>query len=302
MPALDVIVPDRWCAFRRVFGACIMQPTSGSRECGFETRRDLPDGIFRGLRKNLVDAARPSDDDCSRAMAFVAWSVERGIGRFSCFNNFGAAMKILLVLPLLFALAGDDPEAAKAQRERLYKLHLGDALEFTIYRDADRHEPLEFRKQPIYVWTNVVRVAHQDGLVFLWTSRGVPRRSGRSFRRRTGQCGGSRTSSTRSRWERCTSTAGGRTTPLGHSAGLASSLCRSRALRPRPLRPRNGWGRCGRWHASFRRRPAMRRDNRYTLRLLSQPLYRYESTDPEVLDGALFAFVTSAGTDPECFW
>jgi hypothetical protein len=33
------------------------------------------------------------------------------------------------------------------------------------------------------------------------------------------------------------------------------------------------------------------------LRLLAQPLYRYESTLPEVLDGALFTFVT--GTDPE---
>lgn len=33
------------------------------------------------------------------------------------------------------------------------------------------------------------------------------------------------------------------------------------------------------------------------LRLLTQPLYRYESTDPEVLDGGLFAFVE--GTDPE---
>jgi hypothetical protein len=43
-------------------------------------------------------------------------------------------------------------------------------------------------------------------------------------------------------------------------------------------------------------------DNRYTLRLLPQPLYRYESTDPEVLDGALFAFVTSAGTDPEALF
>ena len=81
-------------------------------------------------------------------------------------------MKNILVLPLLFALVGDDPEAAKAQRERLYKLHLGDVLEFTIYRDAARKEPLEFRKQPIYVWTNPVRTANQDGLVFLWTSRG----------------------------------------------------------------------------------------------------------------------------------
>src|SRR5204863_4925247 len=33
------------------------------------------------------------------------------------------------------------------------------------------------------------------------------------------------------------------------------------------------------------------------LRLVSQPLYRYESSSPDVVDGALFTFVT--GTDPE---
>ncbi len=33
--------------------------------------------------------------------------------------------------------------------------------------------------------------------------------------------------------------------------------------------------------------------------MLPKPLYRYESTDPSVLDGALFSFVTSAGADPE---
>ena len=37
----------------------------------------------------------------------------------------------------------------------------------------------------------------------------------------------------------------------------------------------------------------------WELRLLPQPLYRYESTDPDVLDGALFTLVSSAGTDPE---
>ena len=41
------------------------------------------------------------------------------------------------------------------------------------------------------------------------------------------------------------------------------------------------------------------KERRWELRLLPQPLYRYKSTDPDVLDGALFAFVTSAGTDPE---
>lgn len=35
------------------------------------------------------------------------------------------------------------------------------------------------------------------------------------------------------------------------------------------------------------------------LRLLTQPIYRYESTDPAVIDGALFAFVE--GNDPEVF-
>ena len=38
-------------------------------------------------------------------------------------------------------------------------------------------------------------------------------------------------------------------------------------------------------------------DNRSELRLLPQPLYRYESTAPELLDGAMFAFVQA--TDPE---
>ena len=42
-----------------------------------------------------------------------------------------------------------------------------------------------------------------------------------------------------------------------------------------------------------------REDVFWELRLLTQPVYRHASTDPEVLDGALFAFVK--GTDPEVF-
>ena len=38
---------------------------------------------------------------------------------------------------------------------------------------------------------------------------------------------------------------------------------------------------------------------RQELRLLPQPIYRYQSTDPDVLDGAMFTFVF--GTDPEIF-
>ena len=42
-----------------------------------------------------------------------------------------------------------------------------------------------------------------------------------------------------------------------------------------------------------------KQDDRWKLRLLPHPLYRYESTDPDVVDGALFTLVSSAGTDPE---
>jgi hypothetical protein len=42
-----------------------------------------------------------------------------------------------------------------------------------------------------------------------------------------------------------------------------------------------------------------RKDVTRALRLLTQPIYRYQSTDPNLLDGALFAFVE--GTDPEVF-
>ena len=43
----------------------------------------------------------------------------------------------------------------------------------------------------------------------------------------------------------------------------------------------------------------MNADGPWQLRLLPQPLYRYGSDDGTVLDGALFAYVWTRGTDPE---
>jgi hypothetical protein len=41
------------------------------------------------------------------------------------------------------------------------------------------------------------------------------------------------------------------------------------------------------------------RKQRWELRLLPQPLYRYEKPPSDLIDGALLALVTDAGTDPE---
>ncbi len=208
-------------------------------------------------------------------------------------------MNLVIVLPLLLALPGaDDPESAKALRERLLKLHQGDALEFTMYRGATRKEPIEFRKDPVYVWTNPVRLS-QQGAVFVWTSRGRPEAIATIF-----------------------SSGGGGMRGIAHefhSLSLRELKVERQGEHKHYWRPR-GPGielvpidgapapagspaqRLGQMRALARAFSASTRDrnnNRYELRVLPQPLYRYESTDPDVVDGALFALVTSAGTDPE---
>jgi hypothetical protein len=208
-------------------------------------------------------------------------------------------MNFTIGLVLFFAVGVDEPEAARAQRERLFKLHQGDALEYTIYRDASQKQKLELRKEPVYVWTNPVRTTQQDGLVFIWTSRGRPEAIGTIF----------------------SSAAGGErginhelhslslSTLDVHRAGTHKHLWTPRVagielapIEGAPIPARSAAQRLGQMRALAREFSAATRDsqdNRWELRLLAQPLYRYASTDPEVLDGALFAFVTSAGTDPE---
>jgi len=208
-------------------------------------------------------------------------------------------MNLTIVLSLVLTLAQGESEAARTQRERLLKLHLGDALEYTMYRDASQKEKLEFRKEPVYVWTNPVRAAQQDGVVFIWTSRGRPEAIGTIFSNPAGEIRG--------------------ITHEFHSLSLGTLHVTRRGRHENlwnPRRPgielapiegapppaRAAAQRLLQMRAMAREFSASTRDakdRRWELRLLAQPLYRYESTDPDVLDGALFAFVTSAGTDPE---
>jgi len=208
-------------------------------------------------------------------------------------------MNLSFVLPLLLALAQGESEAARTQRERLLKLHLGDALEYTIYRDASQKEKLEFRREPVYVWTNPVRASQQDGVVFIWTSRGRPEAIGTIFssvgsgKRGVNHEFHSLSLSTLDVTRRGTHDA------LWRPASPGIELT---PIEGAPPPARSAAQRLAQMRAMAREFSAATRDaqdKRWELRLLSQPLYRYESTDPEVVDGALFAFVTSAGTDPE---
>ena len=174
-----------------------------------------------------------------------------------------------------------------------------EAAGYTIYRDASRKERVELRREPVYVWTNPVRVGGQDGAVYVWTCRGRaevlgtffsypatgPRRLSHEFHSLSlSVLDVERQGTHPSTW-----------TPLAPGIEIAP-------IPGAPVPGRSAPQRLSQMRTLTHDFSASTKDKdetRWELRLLPHPLYRYESTDPDVVDGALFAFVTSAGTDPE---
>jgi hypothetical protein len=206
---------------------------------------------------------------------------------------------ILLVAPLGQQAVenAQKEQAAKARSQRLLELHTDDAASFSIFRDVARTQKVELRREPVYRWTNPTRVGGQTGEVFVWTYRGRPEVVGSIFSHPTGDgqrvmCHELHSLSTavlvvdrKAQEQWVPQAAGVELKPVegapvpagGASQRLAQIRALAREFTGRSLGDGQSW----------------------ELRLLPQPLYRYESTDPDVIDGALFTLVSSAGTDPE---
>ncbi len=187
--------------------------------------------------------------------------------------------------------------AAKSMADRLLKIHTDDAVSYEIYRDAARAQKLELRREPIYRWTNPTRVGGQIGEVFIWTHRGRPEVVGSIFSHPDGDlrvfCHEFHSLSTAvlvvdrdgpNRWE--PQAPGVDLKPISGAAAPAPTAAQ-RLAQIREL------------SRTFSGRSLSDAGQAWELRLLPRPLYRYESTDPDVIDGALFALVSTAGTDPE---
>ena len=212
-------------------------------------------------------------------------------------------MRRLLALILLPALLGQAPAvqpdpAAKARRDRLLNLYRGEAAGYVVYRDSARQEKVELRRDPVYSWTNPIRGGEQDGDVFVWTCRGRAEVVGTFFSYpSTGPRNLNHELHSLSTSTLDVSRPGGANTWTPRAPGIqlvsiadAPAPARSPSLRLSQMRELT---------RAFSASSEDLKEKRWELRLLPQPLYRYESTDPDVPDGAVFAFVTSAGTDPE---
>jgi hypothetical protein len=207
---------------------------------------------------------------------------------------------LILLLPGLLgqapATVEGDP-AARVKRERLREIYLEDASSYQIYRDLGHKEKVELRRDPVYVWTNPTQTEGQDGHVFVWTCRGRAEVVGTIFS--TPNIGPRRVihelhslSLATLEVDRPGATGWKPLAPGIELKPLAGAPVPSKSAAQRLLQMRS----LGR---EFSASAVDYAGKRWELRLLPQPLFRYESTDPEVLDGALFSMVSSAGTDPE---
>jgi len=207
---------------------------------------------------------------------------------------------IIFALMRMVALLGSDdvpPAAPLKPADRLQILHQAEAARWRMYLDADRDVEARFNPTPVYVWTNPTRNGGQHGAVYVWTDRGRPIVVGSVFSHpEEGQrvvCHEFHSlapsilvperGADDEAWE---PKAAVTVQPLAGAAQPDKSPSR-RLIQMRNL------------SREFSAHSIDFREERWELRLLPQPLYRYEKPEGDVIDGALFAFVTSAGTDPE---
>jgi len=214
-------------------------------------------------------------------------------------------MNALTISILVFVATGQQAsesnqkdESAKARSQQLLELHTNDAASYSIFRDTSRTEKLELRREPVYRWTNPTRVGGQVGEVFVWTYRGRPEVVGSIFshpaeNHQRVMCHELHSLSMavlvvdRTASEQWAPQAAGVDLKPVEGAPLPAGTAGQRTAQVRSLA------------REFSGRSLSDAGQAWELRLLPQPLYRYESTDPDVIDGALFTLVSSAGTDPE---
>lgn len=215
----------------------------------------------------------------------------------------------LLTLTLLAVEEPSQPSKATASKpiaskppasriiEQLQTLHRQEAEVWRIFLDEDHKAEAKLNPKPIYIWTNPTRSGGQHGAVYVWLHQGRPVVVGSIFSHPEA---GKRMvchefhslfaaalrperGAEDQRWQ---PKAGVELVALPDAPAPDASASR-RLLQMRSL------------SRAFTAHSIDHREQRWELRLLPQPLYRYEKPEGETLDGSLFAFVTSAGTDPE---
>jgi len=202
------------------------------------------------------------------------------------------------ILSLTLLLTAADPEDGLAKK--MLPIYVKEAEAYTMAVADDPKKVLELKKEPVFEWSNPVREGVQQGVVFVWLRDGRPAAMGCFFSEHEGRTKGrkvmhefhaldaekllvTRPKGALNEWKPEAGLARKELTDAPAPADTPAT----RLLQMRKLA------------AEFTGHEIDGDGKKLELRLLPTPLFRYPSAKTGVIDGALFALVSTAGTDPE---
>jgi hypothetical protein len=207
----------------------------------------------------------------------------------------------MFVLSLMLLVPGaEDPADTLAKKMLPVYVKEASDYSFAIETSPKTKKQLEFKKEPIFEWSNPVREGVQQGVVFVWLRDGRPAALGSIFSSRHEKPQGrkithefhaldtekllvTRPEGVLNEWK---PKAGLERKELTGAPAPADTPA-ARLIQLKKLA------------AEFTGYETDQEKKRWDLRLLPAPLYRYPAAKTGVIDGALFSLVSTAGTDPE---
>jgi hypothetical protein len=199
------------------------------------------------------------------------------------------------ILSLLLVLAADEPGDGLAKK--MLPIYVKEVEAYSLAVESAPEKALELKKGPVFEWINPARSA-QQGTVFLWLRDGRPAALACIFSSTHPQFPGRKIDHElhaldpekllvkRDAYNQWKPQAGFARAELPDAEAPAATRG-ARLLQMRRLAQ------------DFTGHTVDRDGQRWELRLLPAPLYRYPSAKSGVVDGTLFALMSSAGTDPE---
>jgi hypothetical protein len=201
----------------------------------------------------------------------------------------------MVLLSVLLAVAAADPDTSLAKK--MLPIYVKEVQTYSLAVESAPKQPLELKKEPVFEWLNPDRNA-QQGAVFLWLRDGRPaalacifsqpheKLPGRQIMHELHALDTEKLLVKRKEYNQWKPEGGLARKELPNAAPPVATAG-ARLLQMRRLAQElTGYS-------------VDRDGKRWELRLLPTPLYRYPVARSGVVDGALFALMSSAGTDPE---
>jgi hypothetical protein len=183
----------------------------------------------------------------------------------------------MALLSLFLVLAADDPTGSVARK--MLPIYVKEVEAYSLAVESDPRKSLELRKEPVFEWSNPIRNGVQQGVLFLWLRDGRPAALACIFSHPHEKLPGRK---------------------INHELHALDpeKLLVQRDAAPAAT-PAARLLQMRRLAQEFTGHEIDRDGKRWEFRLLPTPLYRYPAAKTGVVDGALFALMSNAGTDPE---